>query len=453
MAQSRADKKQETIRTLFFSVFLLNAFGILLFWYTNNWQNAFNTDSRILSIGALFGLFLALSVLHQFLLQSRLNAIERYIGTMLVHRIHRYNAYLIFFLLLLHPFLVTLGHSGLHEISYFEQLADELKYYSWVWLALIATIILLAVIVSSINIARKRLRYEWWYLIHLSVYIAVLMAFWHQISNGTDLLVSDKFRAYWIGLYVVILGSLLYFRFIKIIGRYFKYQFTVSKVVKEADGVVSIYISTKKPLPPDFFIPGQFGIWRFFNKRLWWQAHPFTISSGNPVNRLRLTPKAIGDYTTDLQRIRPGTKLLFDGPHGVFTIDRLDDSKPLFIAGGIGITPIRSMLEGLAEKAKNAIVIYNVRTKADLALKDELDTIAKASGAKIHYVFSSKAPAGELKGIVDSELLRKLVPDLKKRKIALCGPPSMMDAVTETLVQLGVPKKQILTERFAFTAR
>lgn len=449
MTKSRADNRQETIRTLFFSIFALNAFGIFIFWFNNNWQETFDSASQILSLGNLLGLFLALSVLHQFLLQSRLGIMERYIGTMLIHRVHRYNAYLIFFLLLLHPFLVTLGHSKLHEISYLSQLWDELKFYPWVWAAALAATILLGVIVLSINMVRRQLRYEYWYIIHLSVYISVLLAFWHQIENGSDLLSSDGFRTYWIGLYITILGTLLYFRVLKIIGQFIKYGFTVGHVVKEANGIVSIYITTKRPLPADFFLPGQFGIWRFLDKKLWRQAHPFTISKGSPETGLRLTPKAVGDFTADLQKIKPGTKLFFDGPHGVFTTERLEDAKPLLIAGGIGITPLRAMLEGLGERAKEAMLIYSVRTPEDLALKNELEQ----TGAKIYYLFSEKAPKGGIIGMADKEMLRNLVPDIKRRKVALCGPPAMMNAVEHYLIELGVPKKHIFTERFAFTTK
>lgn len=450
--KSAADKKQELIRTLFFSVLTLNAFVIFLVWLSTNWQQTTTNDTKILAIGSLLGLFLALSVLHQFLLQSRLPIMERYVGTMLAHRLHRYNAYLIFYLLLLHPLLITLAHSRLHDISYLQQSLDQIRYYPWVWLAYIAVFLLLSVIVLSINMVRRKLRYEYWYFIHLTVYIAVLTAFWHQITNGTSLLSSELFKVYWISLYLIILGTLAWYRFGQVVWRAYKYQFTVSKVVKEADGVVSIYISTKRPLPDRFFIPGQFGIWRFFAQRLWWQTHPFTISNGSG-NQLRITPKAAGDYTSDLQQIKPGTKLFFDGPHGVFTTERLEGAKPLLIAGGIGITPIRAMLEGLGKRAKDSIIIYNVKGPADLALKAELETIIKKTGGKIYYIFSEKVPNRALKGQVDKALIKSLVKDVKSRKVAICGPPAMMNAVEQSLRELGVPKEHIYTERFAFTTK
>ncbi|HYF97289.1 MAG TPA: hypothetical protein VD947_04625, partial [Patescibacteria group bacterium] len=96
---------------------------------------------------------------------------------------------------------------------------------------------------------------------------------------------------------------------------------------------------------------------------------------------------------------------------------------------------------------------YSVKSPADLTLHAELNQIATKSGAKIYYIFSEKAPTGEIKGMLDKKILMELVKDIKKRKVALCGPPAMMNAVEQDLIELGVPKKHIYTERFAFTTK
>ena len=452
MTKSAADKNLENMRTLIFTAFGLNTAFIFLVWLNSTRLDFSEPAITVLRIGGLLGLLSAMSVLYQFVLQARLPFIERYLGTPLIHRLHRYNGYMIFWLLLGHVFLVTLGHSRLHEISFFKQYVEQLLYYPFVLLAFIALCLIIFVIISSINMTRRRLRYEYWYGIHLAVYLSILLAFLHQINNGTTLLTTDWFKTYWIAFYVLVLGSVAYFRFIALVLRYIKYGFYVREVDQETHDTISIYIGTKKPLPADFFKPGQFGIWRFFNKRLWWQAHPFTIST-SPQNGLRLTPKAVGDFTRDLQKIKVGTKLYFDGPHGIFTTDRLEDKKPLFIAGGIGITPLRAMLEGLGKKAKDAILIHAVRTPDDRTLQAELATIAKKTGAKIYYVYSEKAPAGKTCTHIDISLLKKLVFDPKNRSVALCGPPPMMDAVESELIKFGIDKSDIHTERFDFSAK
>jgi predicted ferric reductase len=299
---------------------------------------------------------------------------------------------------------------------------------------------------------RKHLRYEYWYAIHLAVYAVILLGFLHQINNGTTLLTADWFKVYWIVFYISVLALVAYFRFIRLIFRYLKYGFYVKKVEKVTHDTVSIYIGTKRPLPKDFFVPGQFGIWRFFDKKLWWQTHPFTISAA-PQNGLRLTPKAVGDFTSDLQNIKVGTKLYFDGPHGVFTTERLEGKRPLFIAGGIGITPIRAMLEGLGSSARDAIIIHAVKTPRDRTLSSELKSIANNTGAKIHYIYSEKAPLGNNCRHIDVALLKQLVPDPQSRAVALCGPPPMMDAVEKELIKFGINKSNIHTERFDFSTK
>lgn len=450
---SHADKKQENIRSLIFAVLGLNVVFVILVWLDSTMLVFSDPAYTLVRIGGLLGLLSALAVLYQFILQSRLPVLERYVGTPLIHRLHRYNAYVIFWMLIGHVTFVTLGHSKLHEVSFLRQYLDQVLYFPFVFLAFIAFWLLMGVILTSIIMVRKHLRYEYWYGIHLAVYAVILLAFLHQINNGTTLITTDWFKMYWIVFYILVLASVAYFRFIRLILRYLKYGFYVKKVEKETHDTISIYIGTKKPLPENFFSAGQFGIWRFFNKKLWWQAHPFTISTGSPENGLRLTPKAVGDFTADLQNIKVGTKLFFDGPHGVFTTERLEGKKSLLIAGGIGITPLRAMLEGLGKKAKDAIVLHAVRTPQDEALSSELKSIAKKTGTKIHYVYSEKAPAGKTCTHVDFELLKKLVPEPKNRTVALCGPPAMMDAVEKELIKFGISKENIHTERFDFSAK
>ncbi|HEX5797989.1 MAG TPA: ferric reductase-like transmembrane domain-containing protein [Candidatus Saccharimonadales bacterium] len=453
MTKAPADKKQENMRTLIFSAFGLNAGFVFFVWLDSTGLVFPSPAIALVRIGGLFGLLSALSVLHQFVLQSRLPVLERYVGTPLIHHLHRYNGYMIFWLLIGHVTFVTLGHSQLHNISFIHQYIDQALYYPFVLFASFAFWLLMGVIIASITMVRKRLRYEYWYGIHLAVYAAILLGFLHQINNGATLLGSEWFKTYWVIFYILVLATVAYFRFIRLVLRYKKYGFYVKDVSKETLDTNSIYIGTKRPLPADFFIPGQFGIWRFFNSRLWWQAHPFTISSSSPKKGLRLTPKAVGDFTFDLKKIKPGTKLFFDGPHGVFTTERLENKKPLFIAGGIGITPIRAMLGGLGSKAKDAIIIHAVKTPEDEALSAELKAIAKKTGAKLHYVYSEKAPAGKPTGHISTALLKKLVPDPKDRAVALCGPPPMMDAVEQELTELGIDKEDIHTERFDFSAK
>ncbi|HEX7259361.1 MAG TPA: hypothetical protein VF272_00315, partial [Candidatus Saccharimonadia bacterium] len=291
-------------------------------------------------------------------------------------------------------------------------------------------------------VSRRRLRYEWWYGIHLMVYAAILLGFGHQLKIGGDFIGHDWFIGYWYFLYILAFSLLGWFRFGRPTWRALRHRFTIDRVVQEADNIHSIYvrgrnIDTLKPKP------GQFFVWRFLDGERWWQSHPFSMSQLVRPNELRLTFKAVGDFTRRLHLVKPGTPALLDGPRGNFTLDLAQNNKLLFVAGGIGITPLRTMIEALPKKV-DAQLIYICRNQKECALEDELNQLSTGKGVKVHYIYSEKA------GRLTPERLSELVPDIVKREIFLCGPEPMMKAMTTMMVGLGVKKQRIYSERFAF---
>ncbi|MFI5212833.1 MAG: hypothetical protein ACHQTE_02635, partial [Candidatus Saccharimonadales bacterium] len=188
---------------------------------------------------------------------------------------------------------------------------------------------------------------------------------------------------------------------------------------------------------------------RIFARRFWWQEHPFSLSWIPHDNLIRLTIRHVGDYTTMIAGLTPGKRVLVSGPFGRFTRDVAVTNKRLFIAGGVGITPIRPLAEQALDQKVDSILIYGNRTTDDVVFKDELDELAKA-GLQLHYVFSNPAKNyhGEI-GYVDSARIKKLVPDFKKRDIYLCGPPAMMNAIVADLTAIGITTSQLHYERFS----
>jgi ferredoxin-NADP reductase len=142
--------------------------------------------------------------------------------------------------------------------------------------------------------------------------------------------------------------------------------------------------------------------------------------------------------------------VLIDGPYGVFTAQKIVKNKILFIAGGIGITPIRSLMESLLQSGKEMVLVYGNRKEQDIVFGAELQNIVGNTHAKIINVLSDdQAFAGE-KGIVDLERIKRLVPDAVDRDVFVCGPPPMMNGVVSALQKLGVPASRIHFEKFAF---
>ena len=186
---------------------------------------------------------------------------------------------------------------------------------------------------------------------------------------------------------------------------------------------------------------GQFFLWRFMTKDRWWQANPFSLSAAPDGSRLRLTAKAAGDGSAGLRHVKPGTRVFAEGPYGAFTAMHRTRPEALLIAGGVGVTPIRALLE---EIHGHAVVIYRVAGERDAVLYDELHQLALAKGAELHLVTGPPVPDR-----LAPRELSALVPDIAQRDVFLCGPPPMMNAVLGTLRELGVPRPQIHFERFS----
>ena len=180
----------------------------------------------------------------------------------------------------------------------------------------------------------------------------------------------------------------------------------------------------------------------------WWRAHPFSISSAPNGAWLRITIKDLGDWSKSLQRVSVGTKVFVEGPYGVLTGARRTRQKVVLIAGGIGITPLRALLEALPANPGDLTLLYRVRSAPEILFRNELDALAQQRGARIHYLIG---PRGEGVGDpLDATSLARLVPDIGDRDVYLCGPVAMMQRVEESLHRLGLPKRQIHAERFAY---
>ncbi|HEY2003506.1 MAG TPA: ferredoxin reductase family protein [Candidatus Saccharimonadia bacterium] len=431
----------------------LYAAGIVIiaafWWHASGHDTHAALYSVELAVGNLTGLIGTYQILWQVVLLSRLPVLENTIGMEKLTWLHKWNGYSALILIILHAVFLTLGYAILNHFNILAQLSDFMLNWNDVLKATIATLLLIGIVFISIGIVRRGLKYETWYYVHLFTYLAILLAFSHQLSVGSDFVGQRLFEAFWLSLYVLAFGAIGFFRFLWPVYLVYKHQFRVEKIVHETPDMLSVYVSGRH-LEQLVYQPGQFIIWRFLTPELWWQAHPFSISTAPNGRYLRFTSKQVGDFTRSLSGLKPGALVSIDGPHGHFTPARLTRPKALLIAGGSGITPIRSMLEQLPAGIQDVVVLYAVRTRADLALRDEIEALAARRGAVVHYLLSGETVAGFTTGVVDQANLRALVPDVSSREVMLCGPAPMMDAVTANLEHLGLARNFIHTERFAY---
>jgi ferredoxin-NADP reductase len=191
---------------------------------------------------------------------------------------------------------------------------------------------------------------------------------------------------------------------------------------------------------------GQFFIWRFPDHNGWWQANPFSLSAAPDGRHLRLTAKAAGATSAGLRDLRPGSRVFAEGPYGAFTAQQQITGGLLLIAGGVGVTPIRAMLE---ESNCPTVVLYRVSSIADAVLLRELQELCRQRGAWLQVLAGRTGRGNPPFAPFDPPRLAALVPDIVRRDVYVCGPSAMTDTVLRSLRTLKVPRAQIHAERFS----
>jgi predicted ferric reductase len=399
-------------------------------------------ETAIGQVTALLGTY---AVLVQLLLMSRIAWLERAIGLDRLAVWHRWTGFATVWLLLAHVAFTTIGYANGDRVSLWAQTRDFISHYPDVLMAWVGFALFLAVGVTSVRIARRKLQRQTWYFVHLYAYIAVALTFAHQLAVGTDFSTDRAARVWWVGLYLLVAGAILWWRVIEPVRLNLRHDLRVHSVRREAPGVVSINIRGRQ-LYRMVAEPGQFFLWRFITPAGWWQAHPFSLSAAPTKDRIRITVKDLGDHTKRLQRVRPGVRVFAEGPYGTFTAERRTRRRALLIAGGIGITPLRALLDTFGPD-DDVILLYRVATPDDAVFTRELQQFANAPNIRIHVIAGTEI-GDDRTDLLGVPMLQRGVPDIATRDCFVCGPPAFTDAVTRRLAMLGVPRHQVHFERF-----
>jgi ferredoxin-NADP reductase len=264
----------------------------------------------------------------------------------------------------------------------------------------------------------------------------------HQL-NGPDMVARPVSRAAWWALYATATVLLIRYRLVVPLRQALRHRLRVAAVHDESPGVVSILI-TGRDLRELGAAPGQFFRWRFLDQGLWRTARPYSLSAAPQDSMLRITVKCAGAHSRALAGVRPGTRVLAQGPYGSLTADPLPARKVLLLGGGSGIAPLRALLETLPGEIT---LIYRARRAEDLALRTELDAIAAIRGARVIYAVDGPGPVSlPLTG----RALRAVIPHLAAHTVYLTGPPGMTAAARRALRRAGVPRRNVRCESFDF---
>ncbi len=431
-----------------YGVFALNA-GLIsgFWWFSSGFEVTHSASDALNGLGRVTGLLGTYLVLCQLLLMARSRWLESGLGFERMAVLHKWNGYLAVSLLIAHGVFQTLGYQLGDGKDVASQLADFIVHYPGLLGATVALGLFVALAAVSVVIARRHMAYETWYYIHLYTYLAVALAFTHQVATGVDFAGNPLFVAYWYLLYASTVGLLVLHRVVEPLLSYQRHHFHVQAVQKEARGVFSIYIAGRnlRDFKPQ---AGQFAIWRFVDRNRWWQAHPFSISAIPDGHRLRITVKNIGDFSAGIHTLKVGTPVLIEGPFGKFT-ERPAGRRVLLIAGGIGITPIRPLAEEMAADGYDVRVLYRAHGPGDLIFKAELEELKDRHGVRLDYLLTDD---GGRKRPHDAwfrvEALVRLVPEIKERVVYICGPTAMATTLNRSLRTIGVPPDHIRTEAF-----
>jgi len=428
----------------------LNGLLIVAMWVRHGGLADLGAPGAIFTaIGQLTGLFAAYLSLLQLVLMSRSPWLDQLFGMDRLAWAHRWLGFLAIWLVVAHGVFIITGYAFGDGSSILDEAWTIITTYEWVLPATIGFVLFVAIGVTSMRAARRRISYESWFLIHLLAYAAIALGFLHQLLVGADFMHDPLARAYWIGLYAAALALILAFRFGAPIGLNLRHRLRVARVVREGAGLTSIYV-TGHELNRLAVRSGQYFIWRFLHGPGWWHGHPFSLSSAPNGEWLRITVKALGDDTRAVQRLPVGTRVLVEGPYGVLTGARRRRRKILLIAGGIGIAPLRALVESLPAREGEMTLLYRAREPKHVVFREELDTLARVRGIAVEYLVGRRGSIDMPKDPLSPRALLAAVPDIRDRDVYLCGPIAMMDRTEEALRRLGIPKRHVHVERFAY---
>jgi len=449
-AEARAGDRlrRNAAATIVGLVIVGNAAYITLLWVNGGNVTKVHTTGEILtSIARVTGLWSAYLALIQVILLARLPALERVVGFDRLSRWHRWNGHVTIDLVIAHVVLSVWGYALMDKLPIPKEISTMIwgGVYPGMITATVGTAMLLGVVATSLVIVRRRLSYEWWYVVHLLAYAGIALAWFHQIPTGNELVLDQAAANYWRSLYIATIIVLVVFRVLVPLVSALRYRLRVAEVIAEGPGVVSLRI-TGRNLDRLRARAGQFFLWRFLDGKRWRTAHPFSLSAAPDGRSLRITVKALGDHTARFAELRPGTRVFAEGPFGVFTDRARRREKAVLIAGGIGITPVRALLETMPG---DVVVLYRAIAETDVIFREELDRIAAARGATVHYVIGDHR--GDGADLLSPAHLKELVPDIEERDVFLCGPPAMTEVLEQNVRGARVPRRHIHTERFALT--
>lgn len=428
--------------------------GLLLvtYWWATGGgiQDLGGWETGLDSTGRLTGLLASVLLLVQVLLMARVPVLEHAFGQDRLAHVHRLVGFTSFNAMVGHIVLITWGYAAGELARTPATLWDLTVNYPGMLLAVAGTVCLVMVVVTSVKAARRRLRYESWHLMHLYAYLGVGLALPHQLWTGQDFTASTARTVFWWALWAAAAGAVLVWRVALPLVRTARAGIRVASVVTEDEDVLSVLMITRRPLPVE---AGQFLTLRFLNSRGWTRAHPYSLSAAPDGRHLRITVQVVGDGSAALRQLRPGTRVLAEGPYGRLSARARTGPKVALIGAGLGITPLRALAEALDYAPGEAVLLHRYTGRP--LFQRELEELAATRGLQVLWLPGHRrAPdswLGDGVGAADDlAALTWWVPDIAERDVYVCGPAPWADDVARTTAAAGLPADRFHVESFGW---
>ena len=384
----------------------------------------------------------------QFGLTARFRYITEPWGEDVIYHLHRKLSLIAVALALAHPIILFVVRPELLALLNSIQAPWRARF------AAVSTYSLIALVVMALWRAKWNIKYETWHLWHIVLaVVAVAAAVLHMVGWSFYLTAPWK-RALWIGLIIFWIALLLYVRIVKPLFM-LRRPYRVAEVRKERGDAWTLVMQPDGH--PGFrFSPGQFGWLTLWGSPFKITGHPFSFSSSAAVSdgRVEMTIRNLGDFTSEIYKVPVGQRVYLDGPYGAFTIDRDPADMHVLIAGGVGITPMMSMVRTLADRGdkRPVILLYGGKDWESIIFREELEALKERLNLKIVHVLENP-PAGWTgeKGFISAEVFKRhLPPPYADHEYFICGPDVMMDAIEKALGELDVPLWKYHSERYSF---
>ncbi|WTG87267.1 ferredoxin reductase family protein [Kitasatospora sp. NBC_01560] len=390
--------------------------------------------------GRITGLLAGYAAPVLLLLMARLPPLEREVGADRLARWHAFGGRWLVTTVTAHVLTIVWGYALTDGRGLLGEGVEIVFHFPEMLKAALATLLMLGTGAVSARAARRRLSYETWYYLHLATYLAVALAFGHQLATGADL-GDGPARLAWYALYLGTAALLGWYRLVRPWLRDRRHRLTVAEVRPEGPGVVSLFLSGER-IDELHAEPGQFFRLQFDAPGLRWAANPYSLSAPPHPRFLRFTVKDLGRHSAAVATLRPGTRVRAEGPYGAFTARTRRRRRVLLLGAGVGITPLRALFETMPGEVT---LVQRAGRPEDVLFRAELAEVARRRGARVHELVGPRARVGDL-----GTALARLVPGLAEHEVYVCGPEAMAEEAVRSLRAAGVRRGRIHRESFTF---